>query len=589
MTRIAAEAENSAAHSLAVRHGGTLMLSSVQDAEEGQRGYLLTGDPSYLAPYETALTELPPLQAKLRELVLDNPDQLVRLDALNADIASKMAELDQAVSLQKSGDTGGALALIKTNRGRDLMERIRTVSDAFDDAEAALFQMRETQVANQRGLLTFLVALALAAAATLAWFVWTEARRHAAQLALQNQMLQTEATERQRAEAQLRQSQKMESLGQLTGGVAHDFNNMLAVIVGNLDMLTQYGGADVTRMRRYAQNALNGATRAAALTQRLLAFSRMQPLDPQPVDVNKSVQEMSEMLRRALGEPVAVETVLSGGLWRAFVDAPQLESAILNLAVNARDAMPGGGKLTIETSNAALDKAYCDSHPEVEPGQYVLLAITDTGHGMAPEVIERAFDPFYTTKRPGEGTGLGLSQVHGFLRQSHGHVKLYSEVGVGTTVKLYLPRDTSGKQPVAAPVALVSQPIEGRFTVLVVEDNAEVRDFAAAASRELGFTVLVADGAAAALEILEQHSEVSVLLTDVVMPGINGRELADAAAALRPGLRIVYMTGYTRNAIVHNGVLDGGTRLLTKPFTLDQLDRELRDALADAWPVQSAG
>ena len=342
-------------------------------------------------------------------------------------------------------------------------------------------------------------------------------------------------------------------------------------------------------MRNYAENALAGARRAAALTQRLLAFSRLQPLEPKPVDINKCVKEMSEMLRRTLGEQIAVETVLGGGLWRAYVDTPQLESALLNLAVNARDAMPHGGKLTIETANASLDKSYTDEHVEVEPGQYVLVAISDTGCGMTRETLERAFEPFFTTKKAGEGTGLGLSQVHGFLKQSRGHIKLYSEPGVGTTVKLYIPRDTAGIAVVAAPIVHDTRPIEGRFTILVVEDNQDVRSFTVAAVEELGFTVLEADGAAAALERLSAHPDVSVLLTDVVMPVTNGRQLADAALALRPGLRVIYMTGYTRNAIVHNGVLDAGTRLLTKPFTLDQLDRELRDVLADAWPAQKVG
>jgi CheY-like chemotaxis protein len=290
---------------------------------------------------------------------------------------------------------------------------------------------------------------------------------------------------------------------------------------------------------------------------------------------------MSEMLRRTLGETVVVETVLAGGLWRAFVDCPQLESALLNLSVNARDAMVLGGRLTLETSNASLDQAYADSHAEVSPGQYVLVAVTDTGGGMAPEVMDKAFDPFFTTKGVGHGTGLGLSQVHGFLKQSKGHVKIYSEVGVGTTVKLYLPRDVSGVAVEAKSEALSAAKIDERFTVLVVEDDAGVRQVAVGALGELGFKVIEADSGAVALERLGEHPQVSVLLTDVVMPVMDGRRLVEAALKQRPDLRVLYMTGYTRNAIVHNGVLDGGTRLLTKPFTVDELERELRAILSD--------
>ena len=585
----AAEAENWATHSMEVRHAVAALFSTVQSAEEGQRGYLLTSDQDYLAPYEQAQERLPALKTQLSQLVADNPAQLARLGDIDAAIQRKMRELVSTVALHKAGNADAALAVVHTDVGRKLMEQIRADSEAFDAAEATLLRERQETAAAQRRLLVELIAAALICAVALAYFVWREARRHTVELAKQNTRLHQEVADRLRTEAQLRQAQKMEAIGQLTGGIAHDFNNMLAIIVGNLDMLGRAPDGEVRRMRNYAENALAGARRAAALTQRLLAFSRLQPLEPKPIDINKCVKEMSEMLRRTLGEQIAVETVLGGGLWRAYVDTPQLESALLNLAVNARDAMPHGGKLTIETANASLDKSYTDEHVEVEPGQYVLVAISDTGCGMTRETLERAFEPFFTTKKAGEGTGLGLSQVHGFLKQSRGHIKLYSEPGVGTTVKLYIPRDTAGIAVVAAPVVHDTRPIEGRFTILVVEDNQDVRSFTVAAVEELGFTVLEADGAAAALERLSAHPDVSVLLTDVVMPVTNGRQLADAALALRPGLRVIYMTGYTRNAIVHNGVLDAGTRLLTKPFTLDQLDRELRDVLADAWPAQKVG
>jgi nitrogen-specific signal transduction histidine kinase len=396
-----------------------------------------------------------------------------------------------------------------------------------------------------------------------------------------NAALIAEMTAREQAEAQFRHAQKMEALGQLTGGVAHDFNNMLAIIIGSLELLMRRLGPDGPRLGPMVERALTGANRAAALTQSLLAFSRRQSLDPRPTDINRCVTDMSELLRRTLDEKIIIETVLGGGLWRAFIDCPQLESALLNLAVNARDAMPDGGRLTLETSNAALDQAYADENVEVSPGQYVLVAVTDTGTGMTAEIMAKAFDPFFTTKGVGEGTGLGLSQVHGFLRQSKGHVKLYSEPGVGTTVKLYLPRDVSGLPAEAPRKELDATPIAQRFTVLVVEDDPSVRQVAMSTLRELGYVVLEADSAAVAMERLAENDEVTVLLTDVVMPGVNGRELVESALRVRPNLHVLYMTGYTRNAIVHNGVLDFGTRLITKPFTIEQLDRELRIILHD--------
>ena len=583
-----AGAERWAAHSLEVRRVQAVTFSALQDAETAQRGYLLTGDPDYLRPYTEAHDRLPGLKAQLHALVADNSEQQARVAKLDQAIDIKLAELDRTVAQARAGHADLAIARLKTNQGRAMMDRVRGLSQDFEHAEAGLLTERQAGVATQRMVLIGVIVLALVAAALLAFAVLQELRGHARELAGRNRALENEIAQRERAEAQLRQAQKMEALGQLTGGVAHDFNNMLAIIVGNLDMLIRrLSGQE--KLLNLAENALSGANRAAALTKGLLAFSRQQPLDPKPTDVNKCVGDMSELLRRALGEHIAVETVLGGGLWRAFVDTPQLESAILNLAVNARDAMSanaeGGGRfgrLTIETSNAFLDRAYADSHAEVEPGQFVLVAITDTGGGMTPEVMERAFDPFFTTKRLGEGTGLGLSQVHGFLKQSRGHIKLYSELGVGTTVKLYLPRDTQGvvaEEPVAPrPIAAVGGP----FTVLIAEDDPGVRVFAVSAARELGYQVIEADGAAVALERLGQRPEISLLLTDVVMPGSNGRQLVDAALVLRPDLKVVYMTGYTRNAIVHNGTLDAGTRLLTKPFTLEQLDRELRDALAEA-------
>ena len=395
-----------------------------------------------------------------------------------------------------------------------------------------------------------------------------------------NAALTAQMAEREKAEAALRQSQKMEAIGRLTGGIAHDFNNMLAIVLGSLDLLLRRHPDADARLLRLANNAAEGARRAAALTQRLLAFSRLQPLNPTASDISRSIKDMSDLLGRTLGEDVVVETVSAAGLWRAHIDLSQLETALLNLAINARDAIAGGGKLTIETANTYLDRAYADGEDDVIPGQYVMVAVSDTGAGIAPEVLPQVFEPFFTTKPAGLGTGLGLSQVHGFIKQSGGHIRLYSEVGVGTTVKLYLPRSTS-EAVAARPAALKSTGDQRRgVTVLLAEDEEGVRDFTVEALSELGFDVVAADGGKTALALLLDHPEVSVLLTDVVMPEMNGRQLAEEALRQRPALRVVFMTGYTRNAIVHNGVLDAGTHLVSKPFTVSQLAAELDAVLA---------
>ena len=577
----AGDAEEWATHSLKVRQTATDLFGAVEDAETAQRGYIVTHNPGFLERLANAEQRVPQLRLTLWTLVADNASQRGRLVGIGQAIDQRLSVLDRAAALERRGDHDGAVASIKTHQGQRLMDRFRTLNSEFEQNEVRLYGERQMLADRERILLISLIVLAVVCVGGLSVLVLVEARRQASHLNQQNSALLNEIAGREKVEAQLRQAQKMEALGQLTGGVAHDFNNMLAIIVGNLDMLLRRTPSDEDRRRQLIENALTGAHRAAALTKRLLAFSRLQPLDPAPTDVNKCVADMSEMLRRTLGEHVAIETVLAGGLWRAFVDCPQLESAILNLAVNGRDAMTKGGRLTIETGNASLDGAYAACNLDVTPGQYVLVAVTDTGSGMSAEVMHKAFDPFFTTKRAGEGTGLGLSQVHGFLKQSGGHVALYSEPGVGTTVKLYLPRDTSGAAPKEVQPVLATASIEGRFSVLVAEDDPGVRGFTVSALRELGFGVVEADNASVALERLAQNPQVNLLLTDVVMPVTTGRELVDAALLLRPDLKVIYMTGYTKNAIVHNGVLDVGTRLLTKPFTLAELDRELRAALRE--------
>jgi signal transduction histidine kinase len=388
--------------------------------------------------------------------------------------------------------------------------------------------------------------------------------------------LYAEAARRELAEQALRQSQKMEAVGQLTGGVAHDFNNLLTIIIGNLGIAKR--GIVEARSERALDNALIGAQRAAQLTQRLLAFSRQQPLDPKTVDANKLITNMADLLTRSLGENIALETIGGAGLWMVEADVSELESTLLNLALNARDAMPDGGKLTIETSNAYLDDEYCRHHDGVSPGQFVLIAVSDSGVGMPPEAIERAFEPFFTTKEPGKGTGLGLSQVYGFMKQSGGHVKIYSERGEGTTIKLYLPRHY-GEEEIAA----VEEPAgsdRGRGeTILIVEDDEGVRQYASEILRDLNYQVIEAKDAASALRLLEADKPFDLMLTDVVLPGKNGRELADEVARRRPEVKVVFMTGYSRNAIVHQGRLDPGTELISKPLIEATVARKIRQVL----------
>lgn len=416
----------------------------------------------------------------------------------------------------------------------------------------------------------------------------TDSRRVEDALRDLNATLEQEARERTEQlrlqEEELRQAQKMEAVGQLTGGIAHDFNNLLQVIVGNLEILERNLAPAEGRLRRAAENAMIGAQRAATLTQRLLAFSRRQPLAPKPIKVNDLVTEMSELLYRSLGETIAVETVLAAGLWRTEADPNQLESALLNLAVNARDAMPEGGKLTIETANAHIDEGYAARQAEVSPGQYVLVCVSDTGLGMDKLTIERAFEPFFTTKEPGKGTGLGLSQVYGFVKQSGGHVKVYSEIGQGTTVKIYLPR-LQGEE--LRPEALATSTVpEGsrEETILVVEDDDDVRAYSVEILRELGYRVLEAHDGPSALQVLERQSQVALLFCDVVLPGgWTGAQTVEQARALRPNLKVLFTTGYARNAIVHHGRLDPGVNLVTKPFTFAELAAKVRDVL-DAPP-----
>ena len=401
----------------------------------------------------------------------------------------------------------------------------------------------------------------------------------------------SDMTKRAQAEGVLREAQKMQAIGQLTGGIAHDFNNLLQVILGNLEIV-RAKLSDDPKLQQRIERAAWAAQRGATLTGQLLAFARKQPLAPAAIDLSATMPDLVPLLRRTLGEPFDVRYVETAGLWPAMADPAQLESAVLNLALNARDAMPGGGRLTIELGNQVLDHEYARHHAEVTPGDYAMVAVSDTGHGMTPDVLARVFEPFFTTKPDGKGTGLGLAMVFGFVKQSGGHVKIYSEPGEGTTVKIYLPRAVGS---VAVPGQRTGSPVElprGSGTVLLVEDEAAVREVACAILADLGYQVLEAADAEEALRVFGTNAAaIDLLLTDVVLPGkVRGRELSERIRALRPDVRVLFMSGYTENSIVHHGRLDDGVQLIGKPFKREQLARKVAEVLGtDAAPVADAG
>ena len=692
----------SVAHTLDVMATAQALARAVRDAERGQRGYLITGDPAYLAPYRAGLAAAPGRLAMLKQLTADNAEQQRRISALTQRIDVKFAELKQTIDARDRDGFEAARRIVQTDIGAATMRGIDALLDAFIASENA--ELTEQQAAAARdearvNLMTWLsggvalVAIGFGAAFVVRAFrnlrdaeaarrsseeelrrlidgatdysifmldptghirtwnagaarikgyradevigrhlslFYTEedrlagAPQHALETAAREGRYEAEAwrvrkdgnrfwanvvldaihdetgklvgfakitrdmTERREAQQtledtreRLAQSQKMEAVGQLTGGIAHDFNNMLHVMLGSLGLLERRLPAHDPGLLRQVQIARQGAERAATLTRQLLAFSRRQPLQPRPLDPNRLVSGMSELLRGTLGETIAIETVLAGGMWPMSADANQLESAILNLTLNARDAMPNGGRLTIETANSHLDEAYAREHAEVVPGQYAMIAVSDTGVGMSRETAEKAFEPFFTTKGAGRGTGLGLSQVFGFVKQSGGHLKIYSEPGSGTTVKLYFPRHVGAAVAEEAPAPPAAPRATQSETILVVEDDDAVRAYVVDMLRDLGYRVLMAPDAADALRQLDAAPAVDLLFSDVGLPGgMNGRELADEALRRRPGLKVLFTTAYARNAIVHQGRLDPGVELILKPFTYDALATKLRRVLA---------
>jgi len=650
---------------------------AIQDAERGQRGYLITGRDSYLDPYNSAKERLPQLLVDLQQAVADRPEQQRRLLALQGDLTTKMNELAETIARRREQGFGTAQAMVNTDAGRIAMEAVEADIGAIIDAADMRLQARmaTAESLEQRVLMTFLIGSIIAACALIAGAIllarayrraassehllqatldsvregvaafdadrrliaWNQTfsrmlklprrtlqRREAlpagktAEIDRFNDYFETldaevkqtgraalmeskeadgrsleifhnpaedggsvttflDRTEQRQTEEALRQAQKLEALGQMTGGIAHDFNNLLTVIIGATHLLQRAVAKDAQALQRIDMVTV-AAERGARLIQQLLAFARRQPLEPEIVNLGHLMTEVLPMVRRAVGEKVSVEYVTSGGLWNTTIDATQFQTAVLNLAINGRDAMPDGGKLTIEVANAALDDAYAASHPEVEPGQYVMFAITDTGKGMDAATSMRALDPFFTTKPVGEGTGLGLPQVYGFVKQTGGHLKIYSEVDEGTTIKLYLPRelgDVFSQPRQAAALALT-----GTETVLLVDDDEIVRATVASMLESLGYEVLTASSGVEALSILENGIAIALLFTDVVMPGpISGRKLAERAVEINPAIKILFTSGYTENSIVHNSRLDTGVEFLSKPFDRERLAVKVRRVL----------
>ena len=577
------------AHSLEVEGRASELLGRLQDLELAKRGFLLTRSNGFIPSYDEARTAIPQALAKLHSLVADSRDQTARVDRMGLSIQDILTTTARTIELGRNGQFAEATASVMTGRGQQTLESFRAIVDEFNAAESDLLKKREAAEATARAIMLGMVLIILASAAGAALGALLLSGALIRELRQRTEALAEETRVRKDAQAILAQTQKMESIGQLAGGIAHDFNNLMTVVIGNLDSaerrLARGGPADASSIGRPIAAAMQGARRAASLTQRLLAFSRQQVLSPQQADLNRLVASLSEMLTRTVGETIAVETILGSGLWPTFVDVSQLENAIVNLVVNARDAMPSGGRITIETANASLDEAYCRQFGDVAPGQYALLSVSDTGTGISPEHLSKVFEPFFTTKSASMRTGLGLAMIYGFVKQSKGHIRIYSEVGHGTTAKIYLPRMIGAARAKSVPAAARGESAQSPTArpgevVLMVEDDEDVLDSTVTLLRELGYSVLAARNGAAALAQLRGSERVDILFTDVVLPqGMNGRALAIEAAALRPTLPVLFTTGYARNAIIHDGRLDPDVQFLAKPYTQQDLAQKLRAVL----------
>ncbi|MGH7024935.1 MAG: CHASE3 domain-containing protein [Caulobacteraceae bacterium] len=566
------------AHTHEVIEQNEYVLALIQRAESSERAFIISGDPEFLGAYETARARLPKAQAELARLVADNPGEVGRIATLNQAISWRAAQLQRSVDLARTGDTAGAKTATLIGPGGGIGANIRQTSEAITAAEHELLAGRERRVAGATRL-SVAIGLGLAALALLALLalVFYLARANARLVRALNDTARANAN-RERAEQRLREAQRMEAMGQLTGGVAHDFNNLLQVIRGNLELLQTDVGENPAAARRL-DNAIHGADRAAQLTRQLLAFARRQPLAAEVINLAALIGDMSDILRRTLGETIEVTTTVAPDLWNALADPAQMESAILNLAINARDAMPGGGRLTIEAVNTRLEAKDLEAADGAAPGDYVEVKVSDTGEGMTPATRERAFEPFFTTKSGGKGSGLGLSMVYGFVRQSNGHIRLESEPGHGTRVSLCLPRSLA--QARAASVA-PSADRTASETILVVEDDARVRFTVVTMLESLGYRCLVAADAASAIALAGSAPKIDLVFTDVMMPGpVKTREMIEAIRRLRPKTPILFTSGYPEEEIGRHGQLDEDVTLLTKPYAREELAAKIAQVLAD--------
>ncbi len=594
-SRQARQADAWVRHTFDVKIALNALLKDLDETGSNERGYLLTGRASFLDDYDQVVVRLHQRIADLRKLTANDPADGVRVARIGPLVDAKLAEWRRTIDLWKKGQRQKALEIVSSDASISVMRALRSDVTTLQDKHDRLLRERQDHAVQSRLWVLALILTSLFASMVSVVLILSIAAHFAGRLRADAAALNHEIKLRKAAEETLLQSQKLEAIGQLTGGVAHDFNNMLTVVLGNLEAMRrriakasddQIAPPFAAVMEKSIGNAMHAGESGANLVRRLLTFARRQALDPQPLDLNGLVSGLSEMMRRTLGESVEVQVVLGAGLWKTFADPSETETALLNLVVNARDAMPDGGRLTIETANTSLDKHYVARFGDVEAGQYVLLSVTDTGVGMAPETLAHIFEPFFTTKAEGKGTGLGLAMVYGLVKQSGGHILLYSEPGEGTSVKIYLPRfiEAAG---VSTPDAASSPEEEAApprarddETVLLVEDNEGVRDYAVAMLRDLGYRVIEANDAPAALKVLESDEKIDFVFSDVVLPaGMNGAALAKEVARLRPGLPVLLTTGYTRNAILKDGFPDSPAQLLNKPYTMRDLAGKLRDML----------
>jgi signal transduction histidine kinase/ActR/RegA family two-component response regulator len=574
------------------------LLTRAQEALLGESGYLVSGDARFVGRYRDARDKLYVELGALRNHFANEPGQFAMAEQLDRCWRTRLSQTDTRFALADSGRVDEARRSLRAVLDRPISDRCRAIVVEMKEVEARQFAVQRYAADRQATLLS--IWLLICATAVMAYAMRSTRKafgtaRNASiardQLLNANSRLHEEAASREVAETQLRQMQKMDSIGQLTGGIAHDFNNMLAIVIGSLDLARRRIDKDVKRAQEHIDSAMAGAQRAAQLTSQLLAFGRRQPLTPTALDASQLLRRLSELLRRTIGGNVDFQVDPAAGLWPIHADAGQLESALINLCVNARDAMPEGGELVVRTANVKLDRSYAKSHPDVAPGDYVRIAVHDSGTGMLDEVRERAFEPFFTTKGLGKGSGLGLSQVYGFVKQSGGHVAIESESGRGTTVCLYLPRYAGKIAEIetwrAGPETRLPAARDSEI-ILVVDDEDKVRQLAVDALRELGYIVIQAPGGEAALGLLESQPRVDLLLTDVLMPGMSGSQLAAHVEQIRPEIRLLYMSGYPSDGIVSDGMLADGVALLPKPFTVAQLAVRVREMLDDKADVTAA-